>query len=135
MSDRLRAAKFAFGVSAVLLPVLLLGIAAIGAAPIEAAKAATKNCSAAGLRFTEKQEGVTYSVAVANLKAKVTPCPKARTVARTVAKDILGGTEVPATVGGLKVTVKEPCVGCTPDSQVTAKAGQELVTFTVKGGA
>ncbi|MBN9623726.1 MAG: hypothetical protein J0H06_12370 [Actinobacteria bacterium] len=114
---------------------LLLGIAAIGAAPIEAAKAATKNCSAAGLRFTEKQEGVTYSVAVANLKAKVTPCPKARTVARTVAKDILGGTEVPATVGGLKVTVKEPCVGCTPDSQVTAKAGQELVTFTVKGGA
>jgi hypothetical protein len=122
-------------VSAALLLSLLLGTAAIGAQPLAAAKPATRSCSVTGLHYSEKQGGVTYGVAVANLKAKVVSCSAARSLAGTVAKDILRETKVPARIAGLKVTVKEPCAGCTPDTQVTAKSGEELVTFTMKGGA
>jgi len=135
MPDRLRAGTLVFGVSAALLPALLLGPAAVGAAPRQAADPATRSCSVAGLRYSAKQEGVTYSVAVANLRAKVATCPQARSLAATVAKDILHEIKVPAKIGGLKVTIKEPCAGCTPDTKVSAKSGQEVVTFTVKGGA
>lgn len=134
MPNRLRATMLVLGISAALMA-CFLSTAATGAAPLKAAKPATRNCSTAGLRFTEKKDGATFSVAVANLKAKVAPCPKARSLATTVAKDILDETKVPATVAGFKVTVKEPCSGCTPVTQVSARSGQELVTFTVKGGA
>jgi hypothetical protein len=121
---------------AVLAAALCLGVATGGAAQPVAAKAtATRTCSVTGLRYTQKQEGVTLGVAVANLKAKEVACPKARALAATVAKDILHETNVPARIAGLKVTVKEPCTGCTPDYGVIAKSGPELVTFTVKGGA
>lgn len=134
MRDRLRVGTLAFGVSAALLTALLFGTAAVGAQQ-RAAKPATRSCSTAGLRYSEKSGGVTYGVAVVNLKAKVTPCPQARSLAATVAKDILHGTKVPARIAGMKVTAKEPCAGCTPDTQVSARSGEELVTFTVKGGA
>jgi hypothetical protein len=111
-----------------------LSTAATGAAPLKAAKPA-RTCSTAGLHFTEKQDGTTFSVAVANLKAKVATCAQARSLATTVAKDLLAETKVPARVAGFNVTVKAPCTGCTPDTQVTARSGQELITFTVKGGA
>jgi hypothetical protein len=124
-----------FGSSAVLLLALLFGTTAVGAEPLEAAKPPTRNCSVAGLRYSEKRDGVTYAVAVANLRAKVSSCPQARSLAATVARDILHETKVPARIGGLKVTIKEPCTGCTPDTQISARSGQEVVTFTVKGGA
>lgn len=134
MPNRLRATTLVLGISAAL-AACFLSTAATGAEPLKAASPATRTCSTAGLHFTKKQDGATFSVAVANLKAKVAPCPKARSLAATVAKDILRETKVPATIAGFKVTVKEPCTGCTPDTQVTAKSGQELITFTVKGGA
>lgn len=134
MPNRLRATMLVLGVSAALLA-LILSATATGAAPLKGANPATRTCSTAGLHFTKKQDGTTFSVAVANLKAKVAPCSKARSLAGTVAKDILRETKVPATIAGLKVTVKEPCAGCTPDTQVTARSGQELITFTVNGGA
>jgi hypothetical protein len=118
-----------FGVAAALLSALILGTAAT------AAKPATKSCSTAGLRFAYKQEGVTYAVAVAGLKARVASCPQARSLAGTVAKDILHDTKVPTRIAGLTVTVKEPCSGCTPNTRVTARSGQELIAFMVKGGA
>jgi hypothetical protein len=133
MPNRLRAAKLVLGVAAALLSAILLGSAAVGAEPLAAAKP-TATCSVAGLHYAEKQGGVTYGVAVVNLKAAVTPCAKARSLAATVAKDVLHGTKVPARIGGLKVTAKEPCAGCTPNTSVSARSGQELVTFTVKGG-
>lgn len=131
MSNRLRAVTSVFAVSAAL---ALLGVAAI-IAPLAAAKPAIRPCSTAGLRYVQKQEGVTYSVAVANLKAKGPTCATARSLAGTVAKDILGETKVPARIAGFNVTVKSPCSGCTPNTTVTAKSGPELITFTVKGGA
>jgi hypothetical protein len=126
MMNRLRAVTLVLGIAAAL-TLALLGNAT--------AQPAIKNCSTAGLRYSQKQGGVTLGVAVANLKAKGTTCATARSIAAPVAKDILKETKVPATIAGFKVTVKEPCAGCTPDSQVTAKYGGELVTFTVKGGA
>jgi hypothetical protein len=124
----------ACGVSSALLTALLFGTAAVGAQQ-PAAKAASRSCSTTGLRYSEKQGGVTYGVAVVNLKAKGTPCLQARSLATTVAKDVLHGTKVSARIAGMKVTAKEPCAGCTPDTQVSARSGEELVTFTVKGGA
>jgi hypothetical protein len=132
MPNRLRATMLVLGASALL--VCFLSTAAT-AEPLQTTNASTRTCSTAGLRFTAKQGGTTFSVAVAKLKATVAPCPKARSLAGKVAKDILHETKVPATIAGLKVTVKEPCTGCTPNTQVTARSGQELVTFTVKGGA
>jgi hypothetical protein len=133
MPNRLRAAKLILGVSAALLLALLLGTAAVGAQPLEAAKKPA-TCSVAGLHYSEIQAKVNYAVAVANLRATVTTCADARSLAGTVARDILAGAKVPARIAGLKVTVKRPCAGCTPDTQVSARSGQELVTFTVKGG-
>jgi hypothetical protein len=133
MVDRLRAKMSLIGVAALL--AALFGITAIGPGLSAAAKPATRTCSAAGLRYVKKEDGTTFSVAVANLKAKVATCATARSLAGTVAKDLLDETKVPARIEGFKVTVKEPCAGCTPNTQVTAKAGEELVTFTVKGGA
>jgi hypothetical protein len=133
MPNRLRAAKLSLGVSAALLLALPVGTAAVGAEPLAAAKPAT-TCSVAGLH-SENRAKVNYAVAVANLKATVTTCGEARSLAGIVARDILAGAKVPARIAGLKVTVKGPCAGCTPDTRVTARSGQELVTFTVKGGA
>lgn len=133
MPGRLRAVLL---VLILLLAILALGAATGGAAePLQGVQPLTRSCSVGGLRYVEKEHGATFSVAVANLKVKVVTCPKARSLAGTVAEDILHGTKVPARIGGLKVTVKEPCSGCTPDSQVSARSGQEVVTFTVKGGA
>jgi hypothetical protein len=136
MSNRLRAVTLVLGLSAVLLTAFF-GTAAIGAQKHQAPRAAgtTKTCSTAGLRFASKSEGVTYSVAVANLKAKGAECSTARSLATVVAKDLLHETKVPARISGFEVTVKAPCAGCTPNTAVTAKSGQELVTFTIKGGA
>jgi putative NADH-flavin reductase len=83
----------------------------------------------------EEREGVTLSVAVANLKAKEAKCVTARRLATVVAKDLLEETKVPARISGFNVTVKAPCTGCTPNTQVVARSGEELITFTVKGGA
>ena len=134
MPDRLRVGTLVFGVAAALLAALLFGAVAVGAQP-QGAKPAIRSCSVAGLRYSEKRGGVTYGVAVANLRAEATSCSKARSLAATVAKDILRGAKVPARIAGLKVSAKEPCAGCTPDTQVSARSGEELVTFTVKGGA
>jgi hypothetical protein len=134
MPDRLRVGITVFGVSAALLATLLFGTVAVGAQP-QGAKPTIGSCSVTGLRYSEKRGNVTYGVAVANLRAKMTSCPRARSLAATVAKDILRGAKIPARIAGLKVTAKEPCAGCTPDTQVSAKSGEELVTFTVKGGA
>lgn len=134
MPNVLRAVISVVVVSAALL-LALAGNAAIGSEPHSAARANTpKTCSTAGLHFTQKREGVTYSVAVANLKAKGAECGSARRLATVVAKDLLKETKVPARISGFDVTVKTPCAGCTPNTQVTAKSGSELVTFTVKGG-
>jgi hypothetical protein len=134
MPNRLRATMFVLAVSAALLA-CFLSTAAIGAEAHDATNPSTRTCSTAGLHFTMKQEGVTFSVAVTNLKAKVAACNAARSLATTVAKDILQETEIPTRIAGFKVTVKEPCTGCTPDTRVTAKSGKELIAFTVKGGA
>jgi hypothetical protein len=129
MSIRTRATLIVSGIAALLLLPLLLAPATVGAKP------AGHACSVSGLSYTEKVEGMTEGVGVANLRAKSVSCSRARSLAGTVAKDILADTEVPARVGGMKVTVKEPCAGCTPDWQVRARSGDQRVTFTVKGGA
>jgi hypothetical protein len=117
------------GLSAALLSALL------ATGPLAAAQPAAKPCSTAGLNFTQTKEGVTYAVAVANLRAKVTSCKEARALAGTVATRILHEAKIPTRINGLTVKVKEPCPGCTPTTQVVAKSGEELVTFVVKGGA
>jgi hypothetical protein len=134
MPNRLRLVTTSvLAVSAVLL-LAFLGTAASGAT-LGAAKPSIRPCPTAGLHFTQQSEGVTYSVAVANLKAKAAECSTARRLATVVAKDLLEETKVPARISGFDVTVMAPCAGCTPNTAVTAKSGQELVTFTVKGGA
>jgi hypothetical protein len=125
MPDRLRLVTLVLGSTAALL---------LGTGALAATNPVTKSCPVAGLHFSEKQQGVTYAVAVANLKAKAATCPQARSLATTVAKDILHETNVPAQVAGLKVTIKPPCPSCTPNTEVTAKSAQKLITFTVKGG-
>jgi hypothetical protein len=134
MTNPLRAKTLILGAAAALLPALLCCGAAVGAAPRSAVPVA-RSCSVAGLGFSEKQDGVTYGVAVVGLRARMTTCSKARSLAGTVAKDILRGTKVPARLAGMTVTAKEPCAGCTPDTTVIARSGPERVTFTVRGGA
>jgi hypothetical protein len=51
-----------------------------------------------------------------------------------VARDILHEAKVPSQIAGLKVTVEEPCAGCTPVTQVSAKSSEGSVTFAVRGG-
>jgi hypothetical protein len=137
MSKLLRGKFLALGLAA-LLPALLL-TAALGAATsgasLVSAKPPVRPCPTGGLHFSEEKEGVTYSVAVANLKAKGAECSTARRLATVVAKAILKETKVPARISGFNVAVKAPCAGCTPNSAVTAKSGTEVITFTVKGGA
>jgi hypothetical protein len=126
MSKRALGGTFVAGITALL---LLLVPATGGAA------AAGHPCSVKGLSYTQKNGGEIEGVAVAGLRAKSVSCAKARSIAGTVAKDILHETKVPATAAGMKVTVTEPCAGCTPDSRVVAKSAGKSVVFTVKGGA
>lgn len=99
-----------------------------------AATPAKRTCSTAGLRFTVQRGGATFSDGVANFRAQGVTCTTARSVASRVARDILHEVKVPSQIAGLKVTVKEPCSGCTPDSQVSAKSSEGSVTFIVRGG-
>jgi hypothetical protein len=130
--SKLRGKFLTLGLAA-LLPALLLTIALAG--PSSAAKPSTRPCPTGGLHFSESSEGVTYSVAVANLKAKGAECSTARRLATVVAKAILKETKVPTHISGFTIAVKSPCTGCTPNSSVVAKSGPEVVTFTVQGGA
>ena len=132
MQDRLAARTFSFGIVAL---ALLLCLLVIGVGRGEAAGSpAKRTCSTAGLTFTVKRGGATFSTGVSNLRAEVVTCKKARSLASQVARDILHEIKVPSQISGLKVTVKEPCAGCTPTTSVVAKAGAKAVTFTVRGG-
>lgn len=134
MERRLPTRTFGLGVAAVVALALLLWVAAIGAARGEAAGTAKKACSTAGLTFTVKRGGATFSTGVSNLEAEVVTCKTARSLASQVARDILHETTVPSRIAGLKVTVKEPCAGCTPTTSVSARSGEKAVTFLVRGG-
>ncbi|GEM_PF-3625319 len=135
MLTQLRADAFALRVPAALMLSLVLCLAASVASPGAAAAHPGKNtCSTAGLRYSEKRDGVKYSDAVADLQAKAVSCAKARSIAAEVAQDLLSESKVPKHIDGLKVTVQEPCGGCAPDTSVSAKAGERVVTFTVQGG-
>jgi hypothetical protein len=135
MENRLPARSTALGIAAALTVALVLCLL-IGAGRGQAAGTATKRtCSTAGLRFSDQSGGATFSVAVAGLRAQTVSCATARSVASKVARDILHEVKVPARIAGLKVTVKEPCAGCTPDTQVSARSAAASVTFTVRGGA
>lgn len=132
MQDRLTARTFSFGILAL---ALLLCLLIIGVGRGEAAGAPTKRtCPTANLRFTVQRDGATFSDGVSNLRAQVVTCATARSVASQVARDILHEVKVPSQISGLNVTVKEPCAGCTPTTSVVAKSGEEVVTFTVRGG-
>lgn len=89
--------------------------------------------------FADKRSGATYSVQVRNLTATGVSCQKARNLAGVVAKDLLHGKRVPARLQSLKITVKKPCAGCTPNTGVTAAgSGKQrgvVVKFVVAGGA
>jgi hypothetical protein len=136
MTSRLRTGTSILGVSAGLVLCLLFCLAVTDAARGQAAAGpAVHNCSTTGLRFSEKQEGVTLGVAVANLRAKAVSCGDARSLASRVARDILGESKIPRRIAGLTLVLKKPCAGCTPDTQVSARSGERAITFTVRGGA
>lgn len=139
MSGRLqaRAAGVRAGVGGATAILLSAGCCAyVAAAPAAAsAKQAAAGCSLHGLSFTEKKGSFTLADDVAKLRARDVSCTSARTLARTVAKDLLKKRKVPREIGGLVVTLKEPCKTCTPDTKVRAHSGSKLVTFTVQGGA
>ncbi len=136
MLDRSLAGTVTFRASATLLLSLVLCLAASEASPVLAtAHSAGRTCSTAGLRFTEKRGGVTDSVKVVDLRAQVVSCASGRSLASQVAQDLLREVKVPKRIDGLKVTLKKPCTGCTPNTAVTAKSGRKAVTFTVEGGA
>jgi hypothetical protein len=135
MQERLSGRTFASGLAAALTLSLILCLLVIGAGRGQAAGApAKRTCSTAGLRFTDQRGGATSSDAVANLRAQGVTCTTARSIASRVARGILHETKVPTQIGGLKVTIKEPCAGCTPDTQVSARSAEGSVTFTVRGG-
>ncbi|HEY1689148.1 MAG TPA: hypothetical protein VGF95_09830 [Solirubrobacteraceae bacterium] len=118
------------------LPLCVAGSAgALALAPAAGAKPAMQRCSTSGLSFSEKQGSMTLGDDVVALRAVEVGCGKARSLARTVAKDILQERTPPHTIDGLAVTLKEPCTGCTPDTRVVAKAASKRVSFTVRGGA
>jgi hypothetical protein len=134
MQHRLTARTLSFGIAAAALA-LVLFLLTVGAGRGEAAGSpAKRTCSAAGLRFAVQRGGATFSVGVSDLRAQVVTCKAARSLASQVARDILHELEVPSQIAGLKVTVKEPCPGCTPTTSVLAKSGERTVTFTVRGG-
>jgi hypothetical protein len=135
MQERLSARSTTFGVAAALTVAIILCLLGIGAGRGQAAGApAKRTCLTAGLSFTVQRGGATFSDGVSNLRAQVVTCKTARSLASQVARDILHETKVPSQIGGLKVTVKEPCAGCTPTTSVVARSGEKAVTFTVRGG-
>ncbi|HEY5332323.1 MAG TPA: hypothetical protein VIJ21_02165 [Solirubrobacterales bacterium] len=135
MEHRLPARSTGFGVAATLMLSLILCLLLIDAGRGEAAGApAKRNCSTAGLVFTVQRGGATFSDGVSSLRAQVVTCQTARSLASQVARDILRETKVPSQIAGLKVTLKEPCAGCTPTTSVVAKSGERAVIFTVRGG-
>jgi hypothetical protein len=137
MTDRLRAGTSTLRISAALLFALVPCLVVAEASPVAAAArpAAGQPCSTSGLQFSEEHGGATYSDEVTALRARIASCTTARSVATEVAQDLLQEVKVPRRIEGLKVTLKKPCTGCTPDTGVTARSGKKLVTFTVEGGA
>lgn len=134
--DRFHAGPFAFRISAALLLSLALCLLVAEADPVSAvARPVGHPCSTAGLQFSEERGSATYGDKVVALRTKITGCATARSVATQVAQDLLQEVKVPRYIEGLKVTLQEPCGGCAPNTAVTAKAGEKLVTFTVEGGA
>jgi hypothetical protein len=135
MRHRQPARTTTFGIAAASGLALVVCLLVLGAGRGQAAgTAAKRTCSTAGLHFTVQRGGATFSDGVANLRAQGVTCTTARSVASRVARDILQEVKVPSQIAGLKVTVKEPCAGCTPDTQVSAKSSEGSVTFTVRGG-
>ncbi len=85
MQDRTSARTQTFGIAAALMPSLVLCLLVIGAGRVEAAGTpAKRTCSTAGLRFSDRRAGVTFSVAEADLRAQAIGCTAARSVAFTV---------------------------------------------------
>jgi hypothetical protein len=135
MQHRLPARSTTFGIAAGSALALVVGLLVIGAGRGQAAGApAMRTCSTAQLHFTVQRGGATFSDGVANLRAQGVTCTTARSVASRVARDVLHEVTLPSQIAGLKVTVKEPCAGCTPVTQVSAKSSEGSVTFTVRGG-
>jgi hypothetical protein len=91
-------------------------------------------CSSHGLAFSYQQGGATYGNTVTTLRASNISCTTARTMARTIALDLLHGRPAPARLGGLAVKVVQSCPGCAPHTTVTASAGRRKVTFVVAAG-
>ncbi len=133
---KIRSTLVTVAVAAVVMAVAL-------AAPAGARRYASpaSSCSAQGLRFTYSSAGATFSVKVTQLKVTAVTCRASRTLAAEVAKDLLHSRKVPARISGLRVLVKKPCAGCSPDVRVKATGTRRpngvvpKVTFDVLGGA
>ena len=91
-------------------------------------------CNSHGLAFSYTSGGATYGNTVTMLRATNVSCSTARTLAHTVAVDLLHGHAVPAHLNGLAVKVVQACGGCTPHTAVTASDGKRTVTFVVAAG-
>lgn len=111
--------------------------AAVASSPAqESPGTAAQKCSIKGLRFEQTSGSSTQSVKVTKVTAlNFAKCAKARSIAKVVAKDLLKETDVPATVKGYTVDVKEPCAGCPPVYKVTASKGNKGAKIVIKGGA
>lgn len=97
--------------------------------------AAMRACRAGDLSFSYRKGHVKYADVVVKLRSIGIACGTARAVAATVARDTLHNRTVATRIAGLRVRVKDPCAGCTPDWKVSATSDSGTVTFVVEGGA
>ena len=96
--------------------------------------AAAKSCSSSGLHYSYKKGSATYADKVEKLTVAGATCAQARSLAGTVAQDLLHHKKVPSQIGGWRPHVKNPCSGCSPVWKVTANGGAATSTFEVHGG-
>jgi len=91
----------------------------------------------AGLRVSAIRPNgdVVLTSKVVELRTTAVACKTARAVARQVAKNLLLGRKVPATIGGYRIKVVKPCAGCAPRWQVSATGANGSFRFAILGGA
>ena len=110
----------------------VVAIAVAASASASGRAASSKPCSTTGLHYKSRTGSAVESDKVEKLKTIGVPCSSARTVAGTVAQDLLHGRK--ASAKGWRIHVKKPCAGCSPVWKVTANGGSAVVTFEVHGG-
>jgi hypothetical protein len=111
---------------------LLLAAANVGLAERHSTGATCANFRVTTIR---PNGDVVLSNKVVQLRTMEVTCKTAHAIAKEVVTDILLGKRVPARINRYRITVVQPCRGCTPVWHVVASGANGSFTFATRGGA